>query len=70
MLDDLDDLGPRLSTEEAAAFLGRSHSTLARWREEGEGPKYLKLGVGYVYPAKWLKEFLLASTVVPKGKSE
>ena len=33
-----------LTTEEAAARLGRSASTLVAWRREGRGPAYITFG--------------------------
>ena len=35
-----------LSSKEVAVLLGVSPSTLSRWRFEGDGPQYLKLGRG------------------------
>jgi predicted DNA-binding transcriptional regulator AlpA len=46
----------------AAEFLGLSPRTLERWRLEGRGPKYLKLGPRAVrYSLASLREFLAAS---------
>jgi len=47
MINGTDLNGKRLlSPREVAKILGTSRSTLARWRREGKGPKYLKLGEG------------------------
>lgn len=35
---------PLLSSGEVALMLGVSQATLSRWRFEGSGPRYLKLG--------------------------
>jgi excisionase family DNA binding protein len=58
-----DDLGPKLSTEEAARFLGISSATLYRLKDEGKGPSYVKVGGQFLWPAKWLKSYLLRNTV-------
>lgn len=63
MMEDLEDLGPRLPTDEAAKFLGVSQATLARWRDTKEGPGYLKIGGQFFYPSKWLVAYLRKSAV-------
>lgn len=51
-----------LSSGDAADYLGVSTNTLARWRMDGVGPKYVKSGRYVRYPAhylaKWFKENL------------
>ena len=51
-----------LSTGNAAEYLGVSINTLARWRMDGVGPKYVKAGRYVRYPAhylaKWFQENL------------
>lgn len=51
-----------LSTGVAADYLGVSTNTLARWRMDGVGPKYVKAGRYVRYPAHclidWFKENL------------
>jgi len=42
-----------LDPQEVARILGTSLSTLARWRSEGKGPKYLKLGDGAFAPVRY-----------------
>lgn len=37
---------PFLDTRQAATLLQLSHRTLERWRLEGRGPAFLKLGAG------------------------
>ena len=39
-------LDERLSTTEAATYVGRSDQTLIRWRRNGEGPRWYRLGGG------------------------
>lgn len=46
-----------LSTADAAAYLGVSIDTLARWRMAGVGPKYVKSGRFIRYPAHYLTEW-------------
>jgi len=46
----------------ADVYLGVSASTLKRWREQGVGPRYLKIGQGknskVLYPVTELDKFL------------
>jgi excisionase family DNA binding protein len=53
--------GPRLTTKEAAAYLGVAESTLEKWRCSGSGPEFERVGtriVRYRIPA--LENFLVA----------
>lgn len=56
----------KLSTSEAAEYLGLSESTLSKRRVFGGGPKYLKLGRRVVYDTrdldKWLDAHRRSST--------
>lgn len=50
-----------LSSKEAAQYIGVSHPTLERWRADGEGPAFIKLGarrIGYRISAldRWLDD--------------
>ena len=65
MLDELEDVGRRVGTEEAASILGVAVSTMAAWRNTNKGPRYQKLEGVYLYPEKWLIEYLRASEVNP-----
>lgn len=47
-----------LSTQEASKYLGIRPNTLARWRSDGKGPAYLKLGEGKQGAVRYLKEDL------------
>ncbi len=55
-----------LLTEEAAPLVGKSPSTLKRWRMRPGGPPYLKVGGCILYPRgelmKWLAGRLQTST--------
>jgi len=49
-----------LSADEAAAFLKRSPRTLEKWRRNGYGPRFSRVGRGVVYRKHvllaWLEE--------------
>jgi excisionase family DNA binding protein len=50
---------PRLMTERAAAErLGVSVRTLQKWRLQGNGPRFLKLGYAVRYEEKDLESFI------------
>jgi hypothetical protein len=51
-----------LTTKEAAALLGRPHSTLERWRCEGRGPDYVKEEGGVRYHEDHLREYIRRNT--------
>lgn len=65
MLDEFSELGERRSTAEAAAYLGVTENTMARWREVGDGPKYQQMGGRFFYYDKWLIEYMRATIVTP-----
>lgn len=47
-----------LNERDAAQLLGLSARTLQKWRLQGVGPRYLKLGHAVRYSLKDLKAFL------------
>lgn len=51
-----------LKPEEAAEFLGRSPSTLAKTRMTGTGPRFVKLGGSVRYDIRDLEAFIAQST--------
>jgi hypothetical protein len=55
-------VGKMLTTREAAAVLGRPHSTLERWRCEGRGPDYVKAEGGVRYYEDHLREYIRRNT--------
>lgn len=55
-------VGKMLTTKEAAAVLGRPHSTLERWRCEGRGPDYVKEEGGVRYHEDDLREYIRRNT--------
>lgn len=61
----------RLDTQNAAKYIGVSVKTLAQWRTQGKGPKFIKRGRVFYYRKdidEWLTEDgLLQSTTQSKG---
>ena len=43
------------------------YSTLAHWRSEGRGPKFVKLGSKVAYRGSDLNEWLASRTVEPRA---
>jgi predicted DNA-binding transcriptional regulator AlpA len=54
-----------LTGEAAAAQLGTSQGSLARWRREGVGPNYLKLRGKVFYRQEDLSAWIAKNTVRP-----
>lgn len=52
-----------LTTEEVAASLEVTEHTLAMWRSEGKGPKFVRLGRGIFYRRSDVQEWIDASVV-------
>ncbi len=59
MTDDCAKPAP-LDARRAAAFLGLSPSTLAKWRVTGKGPSFVKLGSRVAYRTSDLEDWLAA----------
>lgn len=57
-----------INPTEAAAIIGFSHQTLAKWRMWKIGPKYSKLRNRIRYQKKHLIEFLESTLVDPEFK--
>lgn len=55
-----------VKSREAAAILGISESGLAKWRMEGKGPRYYKIGKLISYSVRDLEEFMERSIVEPR----
>ncbi|KXI16687.1 transcriptional regulator, MerR family [Corynebacterium sp. CMW7794] len=57
---------PRLSVKPTAAaeMLGLSRGTLANWRAEGRGPRYIKSGRQILYRVKDLDAWLNAQPTI------
>ena len=54
---------PKLSTREAAAYLGVRPNTLEIWRCKHRGPKYAKLGSRIVYDPDDLDAYFAARSI-------
>ena len=55
-----------LTSDPALKAIG-PYSTLAHWRSEGRGPKFIKLGAKVAYRGRDLNEWLEAQTVEPRA---
>ncbi len=53
-----DNQAQRIDTVRAANFVGVSRRTLEKWRYEGSGPPYLKLGRRVLYCLPDLEEWI------------
>ncbi|MCJ9430751.1 helix-turn-helix transcriptional regulator [Kordiimonas marina] len=58
----------KLTTAEAARYIGVAKSTLAKWRIYGKGPSFLKLGHAVRYLQRDLDAYLASSTQLPTRK--
>lgn len=52
-----------LSPADAAVYLGVGYSTLKKWRSEGRGPKYAKVGNSVLYRPSDLDAFVESKLV-------
>ncbi len=50
-----------MSTVAAAKLLGLSASTLSKWRMNGTGPKYIKVGTRVLYERADITDWLAAN---------
>jgi excisionase family DNA binding protein len=57
-----------LGNGQAANYLGVSENTLPRWRWQGFGPRFIKVGRKVLYRVEDLEDFLKGRTVDP-GRS-
>ena len=57
-----------LPTDPEIQRLG-SYSTLASWRSEGRGPRYVKIGGRVMYRGRDLNEWIEAQTVDPANRT-
>lgn len=55
---DIDELDVLLFTHEAARRLRVHPATVRRWRLDGVGPPYLRIGSVYRYPAEELEAWI------------
>lgn len=54
--------------EEAAVIIGVKPTTLATWRHQGRGPRYLKIGRSCFYRESDIGSWLDAQCVIPAPK--
>lgn len=54
------------TTREAAEYLGLAWRTLERWRADGVGPAYLKLGGAVRYDRADLDRFITGCRQIPE----
>jgi hypothetical protein len=59
---------PLDTTEETARRLHRAPQTLARWRCEGSGPAYIKVGNRVLYPRPDVDAWIAGRRVMPPGR--
>jgi hypothetical protein len=50
-----------IGSDEAAALLGVSESSLNKWRGTGAGPHFVKVGARVLYDPRDLEKFISAS---------
>jgi predicted DNA-binding transcriptional regulator AlpA len=60
---------PKTQTE-AAALLGVRPQTLAAWRCQGKGPRFLKVGRSVFYRESDIEAWLDAQAIVPVSKDD
>lgn len=54
-------------TRMAAQTLGVGESTLEKWRVQGRGPAFIRMGSRVLYLTSDLEEFVRSKTVTPEG---
>lgn len=57
----------RLTNREVANILGVHPATLVRWRMEGKGPAFVKVGTKVVYPKGEVAEWLASRVVLSEA---
>jgi excisionase family DNA binding protein len=57
-----------VDTEEAAARLSVAASTLVKWRKEGVGPRFVRVGRLVRYRGVDLEQYLVAATVATRSQ--
>lgn len=66
------DLNGLLTSQEVAKILGIAPHTLAKWRMEGKGPRYFRVGrlkSNCLYERVAVEAYLLSRTVYPVGEA-
>jgi len=59
---------PLFDEDQAAEYLCLSPRTLQRWRGEGRGPAYRKVGKRVLYAQRDLEEFVEKSRYIPPNQ--
>lgn len=62
------DLTVLLDTEEAAAYLRMAKQTLAKWRSQGRGPSFVRIGGAVFYRHAELDKYIEAGLTSPERK--
>ncbi len=57
------------SDEATARFIGKSTETLKRWRREGEGPAFVRIGRTPQYRVQDVMVWMLRNRVAPAGEN-
>ena len=57
-----------LDTAEAAVYLRLATQTLAKWRRQGRGPSFVRLGGSVFYRLSELDQFIEAGVTAPEKK--
>ena len=57
-----------LDTAEAAVYLRLAKQTLAKWRSQGRGPSFVRLGGSVFYRLSELDQFIEAGVTAPEKK--
>ena len=53
------------TTEESAPYVGHTERTLVRWRNQGTGPSYIRIGRKIRYRKRDLDAWIETNRVVP-----
>ena len=57
---------PLLDTAEAAAYLRMAGQTLAKWRSQGKGPHFVRIGGAVFYRLTELDSYITAGITSPE----
>jgi len=57
-----------LNTAEAATYLRMATQTLAKWRSQGRGPSFVRLGGSVFYRVPELEQYITAGITAPEKK--
>ncbi len=58
-----------LTEREVADFIGKSVKTLHRWRKQGRGPVFMKVGATTMFTRRDLSEWMQEQRIRPGGKA-